>query len=300
MELQETFVDYQYYIKMVEHKSLRTIQSYQNDLQRYLAYLQELDIHRLEDVAEHHVQDYLIELREEARPATVNRALSAIRSFHRYALQSRASPFDPTRFLKGTKKQAHLPVYLSEQEIQRILASFSVVDRDVFHKAILELLYGCGLRVSECCALRLNQVHLDQRFLRVIGKGDKERMIPLHAEGVRVLTQYITYIRPQWEQKRSPYVFLNSRGTMLSRQYVHRMIKEKVLELGLNPAYSAHSFRHSFATHLLDGGADLRIVQELLGHSDIQTTQIYTHIQNRRLKQAYDRFHPYAQKEERK
>ena len=150
-----------------------------------------------------------------------------------------------------------MPRYLSVAQIKTILNSFGGSDLDIFHKAILELLYGCGLRVSECCALRLNHVHPEQRVLRVSGKGDKERMVPLHEEGIQALTRYVQLVRPSWERK-----------------------------------------RHSFATHLLEGGADLRVVQELLGHSDISTTQIYTHVQGGRLKKVYDACHPFAGKEE--
>ena len=126
----------------------------------------------------------------------------------------------------------------------------------------------------------------------MIGKGDKERMVPMHTRCVRALRAYLTQIRPTWEKRKSTRVFLNSRGNVLTRQYVHTLIKQRLQELGLDERLSAHSFRHSFATHLLDGGADLRVVQELLGHSDITTTQIYTHVQNRRLKEAIDQYHP--------
>lgn len=298
MDLKEALLDYQYNLLMVEHKSSRTIHSYINDLQHYILYLNDLGIHDVQSIRECDINDYLIELREDFTPATVNRRLASIRSFHRFLAQRDPKLIDPSRFLRGSKKQAHLPLYLNETEITRILESFSTSDLDVLHKSIIELLYGCGLRVSECCSLRMKQLHLDQKIIRVTGKGNKERMLPLHTEGSTVLRQYVVYVRPQWEKTRSPYVFLNSRGMPLNRQYVHHMIKEKVRELGLNPHYSAHSFRHSFATHLLDGGADLRVVQELLGHSDIQTTQIYTHVQNKRLKQAYDCFHPFAKEED--
>lgn len=297
MELSEAIEEYRYYLTMIEHRSKRTIDSYLRDLSHYAAYLDQLGISKVDAITEMNVQDFLLELREDYKAASINRYLSALRSFHRFLSQQKPQLLDPTRFIKGTKKQEHLPRFLNEKEIQTLLASFTGSDIDVFHKAIIEVLYGCGLRVSECCELRMQQLHLDQGLLRVIGKGSKERMIPLHAEGVQALRQYLRCVRPQWEHPRSPYVFINSRGHPLSRQYVHRMIKETLQQLGMNTAYSAHSFRHSFATHLLDGGADLRVVQELLGHSDIQTTQIYTHVQGRRLRQAYDAFHPLAKEE---
>lgn len=298
MELQEAFADYRYYLQMNAHKSPRTIASYSHDLNDYLTYLQELGIHTAEEVRECDVQDYLIGMSEEFRPSTVNRALASIRSFHHFLSLQHPQLLDPTRFLKGAHAQQHLPRYLSVAQIKTILNSFGGSDLDIFHKAILELLYGCGLRVSECCALRLNHVHPEQRVLRVCGKGDKERMVPLHEEGIQALTRYVQLVRPSWERKRLPQVFINSRGAVISRQYVHQMIKDTLERSGMDTGYSAHSFRHSFATHLLEGGADLRVVQELLGHSDISTTQIYTHVQGGRLKKVYDACHPFAGKEE--
>lgn len=297
MNIKEALSDYQYYLNMVEHKSKRTIDSYLSDLHRYQSYLNDMGIHQTDEITEEQVQDFLIDLSEEYQSSTVNRYLSTLRSFHHFLSQNNTHDLDPTRFIKGRKKLAHLPHYLNEKEIQSILKSFSNHDLDIFHKAIIELLYGCGLRVSECCDLKLSQLHLDQALLRVVGKGNKERMIPLHKEGIYVLRQYLTYVRPQWETSRTSYVFINSKGHVLTRQYVHHMIKEQLKSLGMDTSYSAHSFRHSFATHLLDGGADLRVVQELLGHSDIQTTQIYTHVQNKRIRNAYNAYHPFANKE---
>ncbi|HJC36572.1 MAG TPA: tyrosine recombinase [Candidatus Merdibacter merdavium] len=298
MDLREAFGDYRYYLQMNEHRSPRTIASYTADLKRYIAYLEEMGIHAPQQISETDVQDYLIERSEESRPATVSRTLSSLRSFHRFLSLQQPGTLDPTRFLKGPHAALHLPRYLSRTQIEKILNSFGKEDLDIFHQAILELLYGCGLRVSECCGLRLNQVHVEQHVLRISGKGDKERMVPLHEEGMRVLQQYLRLVRPSWEKKRLPYVFLNSRGNPLTRQYVHQMIKDVLRSLGMDTSYSAHSFRHSFATHLLEGGADLRVVQELLGHSDIATTQIYTHVQDQRLKQTYDVCHPFAREEE--
>lgn len=297
MQVAEAIQDYQYYLTMVERKAKQTIASYLRDLHHYAQYLQELGITQVEEIRESDVQDFLLELGENAANATINRHLSSIRSFHRFLSMNHPQLPDPSRFLKGSKKQAHLPHFLNESQIHTILESFSDSDLDLCHKAVIELLYGCGLRVSECCELRLSNLHLEQGLLKVNGKGSKERMLPLHQEGVTCLRQYLRFVRPQWEQVRTPYVFINSRGHPLTRQYVHQMIKAQLKALGMRSDYSAHSFRHSFATHLLDGGADLRIVQELLGHSDIQTTQIYTHVQNRRLQQAYQSYHPFAKKE---
>ena len=201
MDLREAFGDYRYYLQMNEHRSPRTIASYTADLKRYIAYLEEMGIHAPQQISETDVQDYLIERSEESRPATVSRTLSSLRSFHRFLSLQQPGTLDPTRFLKGPHAALHLPRYLSRTQIEKILNSFGKEDLDIFHQAILELLYGCGLRVSECCGLRLNQVHVKQHVLRISGKGDKERMVPLHEEGMRVLQQYLRLVRPSWEKK---------------------------------------------------------------------------------------------------
>lgn len=187
-------------------------------------------------------------------------------------------------------KEKHLPSYLEFEEILKLLSSFDSSDKGIFQKTLLETLYSCGLRVSECCQLKLNDVHLNERILKINGKGGKERIIPIASNCVEQMKQYISLVRNQWDTKNSPYFFINSLSHPVNRQYVHQLIKKKINELDLNPDISAHSLRHSFATHLLNGNADLRVVQELLGHSDIQTTQIYTHVQNKRLNDVYDTY----------
>ena len=169
----------------------------------------------------------------------------------------------------------------------------------MYKRQILLTLYSCGLRVSELCSLKRNDVHLSEKILKVTGKGDKERIIPIVDACVQQMELYLNLVRKNWQKKTLPNFFINQYGRVLTRQYVHNLIKKKCEECNLNPNLSAHSFRHSFASHLLDGNADLRIVQELLGHSDIQTTQIYTHIQNKRLVNAYDNaFQSFKKKED--
>ena len=305
MLLEEALEDYLYYIRAVDQKSLATIRSYESDLKEYLTYLKEHDIMIVEDITYPDIQSFLGELsspvQEEGKPlirktSSLNRMITSIHMFHRYITMSYPHILDPSTHIRGRKKNIQLPLYFNPQDITKLLDSFDQSDQGIFQKALLELLYGCGLRVSEVCSLTLNQIHLDQGFLRVIGKGDKERMIPMHERSIHALRDYLELVRVHWEKKRSPYVFLNRLGHPLTRQFVHTMIKDKLKEQQLDERLSAHSFRHSFASHLLDGGADLRVVQELLGHSDIATTQIYTHIQNKRLKNAYTTFHPRSEK----
>lgn len=302
MKLEEALQDYLHYIQAVDQKALATIHSYKTDLEEYILWLTQHQKKDMEDILPQDIQCFLHELEagDDNNPQTmrkrssVNRMLTSIHMFHRYISMNHPTILDPSIHIRGGKKQQHLPLYFNAADIERLLDSFGEDDLSLYQKAICELLYGCGLRVSEVCELSLHQVHLEQGYLRIIGKGDKERMVPMHERCVRALRIYLLQVRPIWEKRKSNRVFINRRGNVLTRQYVHTLIKQRLQELGLDERLSAHSFRHSFATHLLDGGADLRVVQELLGHSDITTTQIYTHIQNRRLQEAIDRFHPRA------
>ena len=178
--------------------------------------------------------------------------ITSLRMFHRYLTMTYPKIPDATLHIRSSKTAKKLPTYFNVADIERLLDSFQDSDMDIFHKALLEVLYGCGLRVSELTHLRLNMTHLEQGFLKVLGKGEKERMVPMHQRSVHALQQYLEFVRPQWVKQRSPFVFLNSRGQNVSRQYVHNLIKSKLTALGLDERLSAHSFRHSFATHLLD------------------------------------------------
>lgn len=290
--------DYMHYIRVVDQKALASIHAYQKDLKIYQAFLIKREILQIEDISYNTIQDFIAEQRTMKKGTSINRMIASLHNFHHYITFTYPNVPDPSVFLRSHKEGRKLPHYFHHQDIERLLDSFGNSDQDIFAHALMELLYSCGLRVSEICHLTLNQLHLEQGFIRVIGKGDKERMIPVNERSVRALRDYLTLVRGHWEKKRSPYVFLNRRGNPVTRQYVHTLIKEKLKEQDLDPCLSAHSFRHSFATHLLDGGADLRVVQELLGHSDIKTTQIYTHIQDQRLKNAYASFHPRSKRKE--
>lgn len=294
MLIQDAFDDYIHYISVVDQKAVTSVQAYQKDITIYQSFLSERGILTIEDISYNDVQDFISAQRLIKKSNSINRMISSLHNFHRYVTFCNPSMQDPSVFIRSKKEGRKLPKYFNVHDIEVLLNSFDDSDQGLYHHAMLELLYSCGLRVSELCSLTMNQIHLDQGFLRVIGKGDKERMIPIHNRAVEVLRQYLEHVRITWQKKRLPNVFINQLGHATSRQYVHTLIKTKLQELGLDERLSAHSFRHSFATHLLDGGADLRVVQELLGHSDIKTTQIYTHVQNKRLKDAYASFHPRA------
>lgn len=294
MLIQDALEDYIHYISVVDQKALTSIQAYQRDLMIYQRFLMDQGITTIEDITYNAVQDFISEQRLTKKGNTINRMISSLHNFHHYITWNNPNMNDPSMFIKSKKEGRKLPKYFNVHDIEVLLNGFDDSDQGLYHHAMLELLYSCGLRVSELCSLTMNQIHLDQGFLRVIGKGDKERMIPIHERAVSVLRKYLEHVRPTWQTKRLPNVFINQLGHATTRQYVHTLIKNKLQEHHLDERLSAHSFRHSFATHLLDGGADLRVVQELLGHSDIKTTQIYTHVQNKRLKDAYTAFHPRA------
>lgn len=299
MDLHEALSDYKLNLSLVENKSKKTIEAYMSDLTHYINYLNQKNINNVEEITILTVDNYLNSLTKEYSSNSINRVLASVRSFHKFISLNHESIKDPTLYIHTHKHNEHLPIYASIQDLKVLFDSFSNSDIDIYHKTILLTLYSCGLRVSELCSLKRNDVHLSEKILKVTGKGDKERIIPIVDACVQQMELYLNLVRKNWQKKTLPNFFINQYGRVLTRQYVHNLIKKKCQECNLNPNLSAHSFRHSFASHLLDGNADLRIVQELLGHSDIQTTQIYTHIQNKRLVNAYDNaFQSFKKKED--
>lgn len=299
MDLHEALSDYKLNLSLVENKSKKTIEAYMSDLTHYIDYLNQKNINNVEEITILTVDNYLNFLTKEYSSNSINRVLASVRSFHKFISLNHESIKDPTLYIHTHKHNEHLPIYASVQDLKVLFDSFSNSDIDIYHKTILLTLYSCGLRVSELCSLKRNDVHLSEKILKVTGKGDKERIIPIVDACVQQMELYLNLVRKNWQKKALPNFFINQYGRVLTRQYVHNLIKKKCEECNLNPNLSAHSFRHSFASHLLDGNADLRIVQELLGHSDIQTTQIYTHIQNKRLVNAYDNaFQSFKKKED--
>lgn len=299
MDLHEALSDYKLNLSLVENKSKKTIEAYMSDLTHYIDYLNQKNINNVEEITILTVDNYLNSLTKKYSSNSINRVLASVRSFHKFISLNHESIKDPTLYIHNHKHNEHLPIYASMQDLKVLFDSFSNSDIDIYHKTILLTLYSCGLRVSELCSLKRNDVHLSEKILKVTGKGDKERIIPIVDACVQQMELYLNLVRKNWQKKTLSNFFINQYGRVLTRQYVHNLIKKKCEECNLNPNLSAHSFRHSFASHLLDGNADLRIVQELLGHSDIQTTQIYTHIQNKRLVNAYDNaFQSFKKKED--
>lgn len=223
------------------------------------------------------------------------RIISGIRSFYKYCQSEEISRNDPTLLLEAPKLKRALPDVLSFAEIEKIVEQVDMSKPEgPRNRAILETLYSCGLRVSELVNLKLSQLYLDVGFIRVIGKGDKERLVPIGKTAIKFINQYRQYSRVHLTAQRGheDIVFLNQRGSRLSRVMVFLILKDLVRKAGITKSISPHSFRHSFATHLVEGGADLRAVQEMLGHASITTTEIYTHMDREFLRKTLEHYHP--------
>ncbi|UEG55066.1 site-specific tyrosine recombinase XerD [Mucilaginibacter daejeonensis] len=228
-------------------------------------------------------------------PSTQARILSGIKAFYKFMLMEDMITADPSELLESPRIQRKLPDTLSYEDINALISAIDLSKPDgPRNKAMLELLYSCGLRVSELTELRISNLHLDIEFIKVVGKGNKERLVPISDTAINALQQWLLYGRVHVEVKKGEedMVFLNRRGSRLSRVYVFMLIKDLALRIGLQKTISPHTFRHSFATHLIEGGADLRAVQEMLGHESITTTEIYTHLDRDYLKSTIIHYHP--------
>ena len=264
----------------VEGLAPKTCEAYEQDIRTFLAYLEEAQV---SEVNEDCILLYLAWLTaREQSERTRARRLSALRSYCRFLLRKGAIAADPTLFCDNPKLPDHLPEVLSREEIERILTTAQTSRAGSRDSCMLELLYAAGLRVSELCSLTLSDLDLQRGIVHVVGKGSKTRFVPLHSLAQKRILAYLADVRPQF-RPRGQEVFVNRFGKGLTRQYVWKMVKETVLRAGITRDISPHTFRHSFATHLLEGGADLRSVQMLLGHADIAATEIYTHVQTTRL-----------------
>ena len=286
----EALLAYESHITYVDRKSKQTIESYLNDLKHYQHYFESLDINP-DTILTKQINQYLQDVNDRCANSTVLRIKTSIVSFHKFLSQYYKLNSNPAASIQKIKKIYRYPKTINLSSINQILEE-NHSEHESFHIAMFDVLYSCGLRVSELVNLNLNQIYLEQGYIRVIGKGDKERIIPMADITRRNLKRYIDKERFLWLKSKSNYVFIKPDGKPINRQYVYNSLKNRCKELGLDIDISPHKLRHSFATSLLNGGADLRIVQELLGHSDISTTQIYTHVEGKRMHDAYNKFHP--------
>ncbi|MBM6787627.1 site-specific tyrosine recombinase XerD [Ligilactobacillus salivarius] len=290
-------MDYLYYLKVERGLSENTIASYGIDLKLFLEYLRENEIPSFKQVNKEVIVNYMqAEKNNNKANSSILRSVSSLRKFFQYLAQEKIIEKDPMLLIDTPKKKQHLPQVLTKEEVEKLLHSPNTGQvlglRD---RAMLELMYATGLRISEIINLKLEDLHLTMGTLQTLGKGHKERIVPVGDEAIKWINRYLEEARPKLlKQKRSNYLFLNFHGNNLTRQGVWKNLKAEVRKAGIQKNITPHTLRHSFATHILENGADLRIVQELLGHADISTTQIYTHLSNKQLADIYNRAHPRA------
>jgi len=294
--------DFKFFLENEKNLSENTIKAYISDLEQYALYLSKYqDIESVNEIEEVHIIKYLQNLKKNKISKTSQaRKLIAIKEFHKYLLKEDLTDIDPSKMVDSVKKEKKIPTFLSIEEVNKMIDSIDTTnDTGVRNKALIEVLYGSGLRVSEAANLKVGDLHLNDKYISIIGKGNKERIVPLGESGVDSLRNYITNSRPNFTKNSfSNYVFLSYLGKPLSRQSIFKFIKKLASDNNIDKEISPHTLRHSFATHLLDNGVDLRFVQEMLGHEDISTTQIYTHTNRLKLKDLVESVHPLANKEE--
>ena len=277
------------HLTYVERKAKLTVTAYENDLKQYRAYFEKTQT-AFDDVDTKTLNAMIVSMSADKSNASILRMMSSIKGLYHYLIQIDEHFIDPTLNMVSVKKRERLPKVIAQSEVDSLLQT-DLDSHQGLDLALIDLLYSCGLRVGELVSLKLNQVYLDDGYLRILGKGNKERMVPMGKLTVSNLRKYMAGARTMWLKTKTEQVFINIKGKPISRQYVYTMLVQKEKALGLDRSISPHKLRHSYATALLNGGADLRIVQELLGHADISTTQIYTHVEENRLKTAYDKIH---------
>lgn len=292
--------DFKQYLMIDKGSSSNTIQNYERDLLKFFEFLEQAQISSIQEVSSIQIQAYMKYLNDKhLSTSTIRRYLSSLRTFFKFLMREKILTNNPIVGLESPKHAKRLPKTMNINQVDALIQAPDV-QRDIGlrDRSILETLYATGLRVSELTQLTLDQLHLDLGFIQTVGKGDKERLVPLGDEAIFWLSDYLENVRPSFidpsKNRQSNFVFLTQRGNKFTRQGIWKNIKKYTREIGMDDNVSPHMLRHSFATHLLENGADLRMVQELLGHSDISTTQIYTHISKHRLQEVYRNNFPRA------
>ena len=289
MQLQEALDFYYRHISQVDTKAENTIESYIRDIESFLNYVHEKR-KTIESITNKDIDEYFEEVLVGNAQATKNRVVSSLRNFFGFICDYLGCE-DPSVNIGCFKKGKRLPKVMSEGQIENFLEGSGDSEKEKFLDALFELIYGSGLRASEACTLELNSLNISERTIKVLGKGSKERIVPISDMALTKLLDYLP-VRERWNKKKHKNLFINKQGNKVNRQFIHDNLKKRLLERGVTGDFSTHTLRHSFATHLLTQGANLRTIQELLGHSDISTTQIYTHLDVSNLRKEYDRCMP--------
>ncbi|MFC5988043.1 site-specific tyrosine recombinase XerD [Marinicrinis lubricantis] len=298
LEHLKQFIDY---LSVEKGLAVNTLESYERDLSQFCSYMKEtFGLDEAGEVSKLHITSYLLALRQKGKASsTVTRNVVSIRGFFQFLTLERFIEQDPAQHLESPKQDRRLPKSITIEEVEKLLAAPDISKpAGLRDKAMLELLYASGMRVSELMDLDVDNVNTGMGFVRCIGKGSKERIIPLGKICIDFLNRYLSAARPVLTKKKpdEASLFVNQAGGRMTRQGFWKIIKKYALQLGIRQEITPHTLRHSFATHLLENGADLRAVQEMLGHADISTTQIYTHVTKSKMKEIYDQTHPRAKK----
>jgi len=285
------------FLQLEKSLSAHSVEAYLRDIDKLINYLNSnQETLSPADISLQQLQSFIQSIgKMELAPTSQARIISGIKSFFKYCILEQICAINPTTLLNSPKTRRRLPDVLSFEEIEQVIGQIDLSKPEGGrNKAILETMYSSGLRVTEAINLKISCLHLDVGFIRVIGKGDKERLVPIGADAIKYIKIYKDTIRVHQTPAKDfeDILFLNNRGKALSRVMIFYIIKDLILKSGIKKSISPHSFRHSFATHLVEGGADLRAVQEMLGHESITTTEIYTHINREYLRDTLDRFHP--------
>ncbi len=300
MKWQDVLADYSSYLLLERGLSKHSIQAYSNDIKKLINYLQShnIKVSPLE-IDREHIHQFIYETAQVVSPRTQSRIISGLRSFFDYLVFEGHRNDNPTSLLETPKIGRKLPDTLSTEEIDLLLSQIDLSHpQGERNRTMLETLYGCGLRVSELIHLKISDLFFKEGFIRVIGKGNKQRFIPINETNQRYINTYVSQIRNHSNLKKGEedILFLNRRGNRLTRNMVFMILKELVVKSGIAKKISPHTLRHSFATHLLENGADLRSIQQMLGHESITTTEIYVHLDRKYLRKMVEKYHPRAKK----
>ena len=295
MSWESSIKGFKSYLQIERSLSDNSVQAYIRDIKKFANYAIPLKLNELK-IQRENISDFLAELKDDGIAArSQSRIISGIKAFYKYLIIEDYIKYDPTELIESPKVGFKLPDTLSLIEIDKLISAVDLSNKQgERNRAILETLYSCGLRVSELTNLKLSNIYFNEGYLKVIGKGDKERLAPIGGRALKYLTTYINEVRNHQTIKKGQedFVFLNNRGAGLTRVMIFLIIQKLAAEIGLKKKISPHTFRHSFATHLIEGGADLRAVQEMLGHESITTTEIYTHLDKDYLRSNIIQFHP--------
>lgn len=296
MKWNESILDYRHYLKIERGLSSHTIQNYIRDVKKLISFIDKKKITCTPiEINEDLIQQFIYEIAKEISPRSQARIISGLRSFFDYLIFENYRASNPTDLIETPKIGVKLPDTLSEQEINSLISAIdlSKVEGER-NRAMLETMYSCGLRVSELIDLKISDLFFEEGFIKIVGKGNKERFVPIHSSAQNYIMLYINEIRTQLTIKKGfeDTLFLNRRGKSLSRQMIFMILKALAIKINLNKKISPHTFRHSFATHLLKNGADLRAIQQMLGHESITTTEVYVHLDTSYLKKIVEKYHP--------